>query len=279
MKNYAAFAKRCYSFKLQILCFAKIYKGWIIKMDYKLIFAVLLTAHFLADFYFQSDKMAKYKDEDIKTMLCHGAVYFAAAIAPFALFFNMKNGWPYIFTVPILHFIVDLVKSKIQQYIKSKTILLFADQAFHMMTILLAAYFCATNANVAFSKPGDYIDKLYTGLNVGLPGEQLLRLACLFIFLGRPVNVITQKIYNKKNNTESNDLKAGRKIGLLERYLTVILILSAQYGTIGFVIAAKTATRYDKISKNKEFAEQYIIGTMISLLAAIAGAALYLHIP
>jgi len=32
LKNYAALAKLCYSFKLQILCFAKIYKGWIIKI-------------------------------------------------------------------------------------------------------------------------------------------------------------------------------------------------------------------------------------------------------
>gem|GEM_PF-2948495 len=47
MKNHAAFVKRRYSFKLQILCFAKIYKGWIITMKTKRIliaFCVFLLA-------------------------------------------------------------------------------------------------------------------------------------------------------------------------------------------------------------------------------------------
>jgi len=64
-------------------------------------------------------------------------------------------------------------------------------------------------------------------------------------------------------------------IGILERYLTAILVLSGQYTAVAFTLTAKSVARFDKIAKDQAFAEQYLVGTMSSVLLAIASAVLY----
>lgn len=39
-----------------------------------------------------------------------------------------------------------------------------------------------------------------------------------------------------------------------------------QYAAIGFVLAAKSVARYDRISKDQVFAEYYLLGTLLSTL-------------
>ncbi|MGE5557384.1 MAG: hypothetical protein ACM3WV_02090 [Bacillota bacterium] len=66
-------------------------------------------------------------------------------------------------------------------------------------------------------------------------------------------------------------LKAGRVIGILERWLIVIFILLKQYGMIGFVLTAKSIARFKKFEEPR-FAEYYLMGTLYStLLALLAG--------
>ena len=67
---------------------------------------------------------------------------------------------------------------------------------------------------------------------------------------------------------------AGRYIGVLERYLTVVLIIWGQNITlaIGLTFTAKTLTRFSKITNEPDFAEKYLIGTLSSLLFAVIGA-------
>jgi tetratricopeptide (TPR) repeat protein len=87
-----------------------------------------------------------------------------------------------------------------------------------------------------------------------------------------------QEWKTKLISNSNRDQKAGRIIGVLERYLTVILILLGQYTAVGFAFTAKSLTRFDKISKDQHFAEQYLIGTMSSLLFTLIGAVLFLYI-
>lgn len=61
----------------------------------------------------------------------------------------------------------------------------------------------------------------------------------------------------------------GRVIGYLERAIIFLLIVAGHVGTIGFVIAAKTLARFKEL-QNKDFAEYFLIGTLISALAALA---------
>jgi hypothetical protein len=68
-------------------------------------------------------------------------------------------------------------------------------------------------------------------------------------------------------------LGAGEVIGILERLLTLALVLAGGLTAVGFAITAKAAARYPQF-KDPAFAEYFLIGTLSSVgLATLAGLA------
>jgi len=65
------------------------------------------------------------------------------------------------------------------------------------------------------------------------------------------------------------DIARGRAIGALERALALTLVLLGEYSALGLVVAAKTIARF-KALEEREFAEYFLIGTLASLLLALA---------
>jgi hypothetical protein len=61
----------------------------------------------------------------------------------------------------------------------------------------------------------------------------------------------------------------GRIIGILERGIVFVLVISSNASLIGFIIAVKALARFKELEK-KDFAEYFIIGTMSSLLITIS---------
>ena len=66
------------------------------------------------------------------------------------------------------------------------------------------------------------------------------------------------------------DIARGRTIGALERAIALTLVLLGQYGALGLIVAAKSVARF-KALEDREFAEYFLIGTLASLLLALAG--------
>ena len=72
---------------------------------------------------------------------------------------------------------------------------------------------------------------------------------------------------------DEGEFNRGRVIGMLERILLYGFVLQAQYGAIGFVLAAKAFTR-SKALDDRPFAEYVLIGTLLSAcLALLTGGA------
>ena len=70
-------------------------------------------------------------------------------------------------------------------------------------------------------------------------------------------------------NPESTGLSgAGRKIGRIERAIILSLALLGEYGTISFVFVAKSMARFEQL-KQRQFAEYYLLGTLLSIFFAI----------
>ncbi len=65
------------------------------------------------------------------------------------------------------------------------------------------------------------------------------------------------------------DNNARRFIGTIERIIMLIFLSIGQYSAIGLVLTAKSIARYDKIAKEPEFAEYYLLGTLLSTLAVV----------
>jgi hypothetical protein len=72
-----------------------------------------------------------------------------------------------------------------------------------------------------------------------------------------------------------SELRSGRIIGNLERLIVATLVCLGQYGAIGLVLAAKSLARFPQLSESRDFAEYYLIGTLVSMAVAI-GAGLVL---
>lgn len=67
--------------------------------------------------------------------------------------------------------------------------------------------------------------------------------------------------------------RIGATIGVLERLLVVTFVLVGMEAAIGFVIAAKTLARFKQLD-DRGFAEYYLLGTLASVLVALATALL-----
>jgi hypothetical protein len=70
--------------------------------------------------------------------------------------------------------------------------------------------------------------------------------------------------------TGAVEVARGRIIGVLERALAVTLVALGQFGALGLVVGAKSLARM-KALEDRDFAEYFLIGTLASLLLALAG--------
>jgi len=71
--------------------------------------------------------------------------------------------------------------------------------------------------------------------------------------------------------TDESQTKAqisGYAIGMLERVCVFTLTLLGQYTAISFVIAAKSLARMKQFEE-KDFAEKYLVGTLLSVVIAL----------
>ncbi|NIU94609.1 hypothetical protein GWN60_28630 [candidate division KSB1 bacterium] len=63
--------------------------------------------------------------------------------------------------------------------------------------------------------------------------------------------------------------RMGAFIGTLERILIIMLVGLEAYTAVGFVVTMKSIARYDRVQKEKAFAEYFLAGTMLSMLIAL----------
>ena len=98
-----------------------------------------------------------------------------------------------------------------------------------------------------------------------------------FVFSGRGGTIIVRGLLSRYPSmaTVSEDgpgamnLRMGRVIGVLERFIVYVLVLMGQWGALGLVLAAKSVARYPEM-RHENFADYYLIGTLCSLIVAMA---------
>ncbi len=70
------------------------------------------------------------------------------------------------------------------------------------------------------------------------------------------------------SSSDENE-NSGEWIGILERVITLTLVLTGNFTAIAFVLTAKSIARFKEL-ENKDFSEYYLLGTMGSVIAAVA---------
>lgn len=257
-------------------------------MQSNIMFWLLICGHLIGDFYLQPQKLVDRKKIQQSFLWLHGGIYGLAVLILLLPIMSRQTFWAFEWIVTS-HLIIDFVKvrlikgAKEDNYFKNNIFLI--DQLAHIAIIFIVAYICATSYTIALSGFGNMLLNIYGNLQIRFIPMDFLRIITVFLLIGKPANIIIKEINRKENLKESNETdnetttdteqnsseyqNAGRIIGTLERALIVILVILKQYAAIGFVMTAKSITRYDKITKDPAFAEYYLVGTLLSVLIAM----------
>lgn len=214
---------------------------------------LLILAHLLADFVFQTNWMVAHKRQPAVLAL-HGAIVFGFTLAAL-------GGQPWLaLGITGAHLVIDAIKL----HLAPDTLLTYLlDQAAHLGTLIIAAQFATQG--VWQEIPPDLIT-----IALLASGGIVATLA------GAPA---VGKLMAPYRITASPDglENAGQIIGLLERAVIFGMVLIGEPTGIGFLIAAKSILRFDTASRNQKVSEYVIIGTLASFGWALAAAYATVH--
>lgn len=251
---------------------------------FKTIVLFFILIHILGDFYFQTDSMAKEKNKHYSMQFKHALIYLAIAIIMTIPVFSFAM----LIAVSLLsvcHWIIDSVKFyvvKIKRINEKQKLVFIADQVLHVISIILISlFFIQKDQSI---KPLSFVANIFN--SIGVSEYKLLCWTVLLLFIWKPTNIIIKHLLfqfkpepqeNPQNaDAQDTNKRAGAFIGVLERLIIIILLSIQQYSAIGLVLTAKSIARYNKIAENKQFAEYYLLGTLLS--AAVALIAYFLVI-
>lgn len=79
------------------------------------------------------------------------------------------------------------------------------------------------------------------------------------------------------NKLDTMEYNRGRVIGNLERGVMLLTVVIGAYGSLGFLVAAKGLIRIKELEEDRDFAEYFLIGTLSSVLIALALGFLVRH--
>lgn len=228
-----------------------------------MIIYILLIAHFLADFTFQTTKLAQRKLDHFKYLICHAFIYAAVFIVTLFSFVKWNKAILPCVIIVCSHLLIDWIKRLVDKKFDKKSILFasfIVDQVLHIIIIAVSYY--------AFSLAAE-TTQLYGYIQQWPHFNSLVSFSLTFVILWDPAAIFIQKLFSyiidkKNSDQEEGDPQVGRIIGKLERIIISALILCNQFGAVGFVLAAKSIARYKQL-EDKDFAERYLVGTLTSV--------------
>ena len=243
-------------------------------------YTLMLLSHTLGDYYFQPQAMAKLKSRSTWYVLIHAGVY-AAVMFLSVLLYPCRAYFNAVIIAAATHAMIDVIKQLILNHYAKLSILTvrqdrlayLIDQVLHM-TIILA---CALLTKAWEGGNSAALTALSEELPVviGIDGYELLSSVCALLAVMKPANVFIQKVLvtEKPNDETRTRLRYGGRIGSLERIVSVVMMYLGQYAAIALVFTAKSVVRF-KDFENRDFAEYYLYGTLMSVVTAVAVFAL-----
>jgi hypothetical protein len=216
--------------------------------------AALLLAHVLADFVFQPGWMAKRKHE-AKVLAAHGAIVLGTAVVVTG---SLDPG---LIWLAALHAAIDALKTTVKPGLRP----FLLDQAAHLLVL----------AALAGARPDIWAGGIWAD-QTALPAVLAL-LAGLILAVragGFAVGLLMEPFARRlPPHSKAESLRgAGRAIGLMERGLIFVLVLTGQPEGVGLLIAAKSILRFGAVKDDRALSEYVIIGTLASFGWALVAA-------
>ena len=230
---------------------------------------LLLTAHFIGDFYLQPNRWiadrnqsgwrsaALYKHSAVHLLLSVGALYLASVTEPSLTAIHIGSG---ALVIAGSHLLIDWLKTG-----RHSTTAFIADQAAHIIVLGITA---AWLENIGMT------DIIASARALLAPDKLVYLLGYLLVL--NPASILIAKMLARHtavlNSIDNQSLgTAGRWIGYVERVLALSFILVDQYTGLGFLVATKTVFRVGDLSKAKDMrlTEYMMLGTLMSFATAL----------
>jgi hypothetical protein len=236
-------------------------------MDLTTFLLFQFLGHLLADFFFQTNKMAHEKnDKGFKTkyLAWHILIVFSCSwLFSFQVKFIVGAA-----AIAIIHYFIDGLKAVVNKKPKLAKYAFFVDQALHLGTLFLVS--------ILFLK--------YHGFEMTYDPEihpRYIAIVIAYLCCLKPANIVIKQVFKSSEidvaiarKIEEDQLNpsdelpnAGKLIGTLERILTLTFIIGNHFEAVGFLIAAKSILRYRDTETLKT--EYVLIGTMLSFGIAV----------
>ncbi|PRP66765.1 DUF3307 domain-containing protein [Nonlabens agnitus] len=225
-----------------------------------ILFFKLLIAHFIGDFFLQTNDSVKSKEKrKIKSVALYVHVLIHGALVMILLWDIYL--WYIAVIIMASHLVIDLIKLYGTNK-KNKRWLFLMDQVAHVAVIVLIALIKGYDAD-------------FTYFSFHIPAQTWFFIACI-LFLTTPISIALKMFFTRwKLNPENagiDSLKnAGNWIGIIERLLVFVFIVVGQFGAVGFLLAAKSVFRFGDLNRehNMKLTEYVLIGTLLSFGIAI----------
>lgn len=249
-----------------------------------LFFWLLLLAHGLADFILQTNAISSAKCKNLwQGYALHGLAVFLCTLAAIH-FYGWKGALLAAGLVTAVHLALDWLKN-IGRALYAKILKrearpgvqgLLLDQALHILTLLWVWQLVDRPASTTVA---GFYTKVLAPLGQFAGAERVasgLAVYILVAFGGAVlIRIALDQIFYPGYfaHSQGKEVTAGKYIGVLERILILTLTMTGNISAIGVVFAAKSIARFSELSK-KQFAEYYLVGTLLSFLLALAGGIL-----
>lgn len=218
----------------------------------------IFFVHLVGDFFLQPTSWVKDKEaKKLKSskLYLHVCIHIILIFVVFLSF----SVWKLALLIGVFHFAIDAFKSLIQTR-KNARWLFFFDQILHAASLVFIW-------SILYHK---YINlEVFNNKNIWL-------LVFGGLFLTMPSSVMIRVIINKwipvtQTDAQQSLQNAGKYIGVLERLLIFIFILTNHFEAVGFLLAAKSIFRFGDLtdSHDLKLTEYVLIGTLISFGVAI----------
>jgi hypothetical protein len=246
-----------------------------------MIFKVLMIGHLVGDFYLQSSEMVTEKKKSLGTLVKH-CVLYALPIFILGLFIITKSELisfiKFMISITVFHGFIDYIKIYIEKKkkVKHKYILFLLDQIIHtaVLCVLLDLF------KIAGGRYINIFNNAYEVSNLNIYIKTIL----VALICAKPVSIFITTVFDEisavkheQDTGTQRTAKIGSLIGILEREIILVLGLMGQYSAIGFVLAAKSLARFKQLEE-RDFAEKYIVGTLLSAFIAIFCIVIYSNV-
>lgn len=238
-----------------------------------MILLLLFIAHLIGDFVFQTAKIATKKQNNFSELLYHSLLYAITVGLFLGVSVNIYHAIIPFLIISISHFIIDFTRIFIEKKAKQqhKLLLFFIDQIMHISIIILM-YFVFN----IYSDKDSILESIIQNYGFQLVNNTIVY-TLIYLIMLQPSAVVVKKVFfhisnediNVNSNSQLSQTKyAGYLIGILERIIIATLVLQGEMSTIGFVLAAKSLARFKQL-EDQDFAEKYLVGTLISVAISI----------